>query len=812
LDYEGQFMQSVESYKKGIKLLEEHHDFGNKDLPDFYNDLAYVYGEMSIQPLERVNYSKAFDYIEKYHSDDLDTYTSIYMNYMQALSDYGNKERASEVRKIANSHLRGIEKPLNRFRYYLGEANYLRSFPVKKEIDSLQNDFLLFLAEMPDDIRKKYSNYTFYTLDALGYGMLKLKNFSAAEKIFAHMKTKAETSLDKMKAESNLAAVYFHKEDYQNAAKTYKRSYLYLPVSSQTINSLMLLTARSQSLARSGFTIKAKAVLEKMWKGYFKNELTESILQNSEFEKNSNRWLYILTSSAEVFRRTYELAGKEEDIRFAGLFAEKAAQMFSGYYSKGFFHEDLEENVSTISEELLHFLRLAKPGQHKTEGILNLIENNQSAYVWNKFLLRQFDQNDSAFDDFSTFHYDLSIAETDMEKRHLWQRKFHLLEDINPAWASFVSKQLNMSELRKKLSNDQCLLRYILTKNEVWACVLSRNEVKTFWLGDRKEIETQTKDYFKAVSQRKESYKEIGHLLYQSLLKPLEVKSGNIIIIPEGVLSRLPFEALGSIPLIGQANVSYLNDLKFFDLPVSGRPNNNQVIAFAPEYKNTLGYAQLTSTVKETELLQELFTATVFKGVSATKNRFIEYAPDYDVVHLAMHATSDTVNYGNSSLVFDDGGRLTFDEISALDLPAEMVVLSACNTANGKQLPGEGLMSLSRALTLAGTRSLLHTLWQIPDTETAEIMSGFYQNLADGMTKDEALAKAKREFIQDNPIKRHPWYWAGFVLNGEKSSVQIERKESRIGRFALLIPILLLIIYLISRRRSFAFSRRGKSL
>ena len=62
-------------------------------------------------------------------------------------------------------------------------------------------------------------------------------------------------------------------------------------------------------------------------------------------------------------------------------------------------------------------------------------------------------------------------------------------------------------------------------------------------------------------------------------------------------------------------------------------------------------------------------------------------------------------------------------------------------------------------------------MWQVPDKETSEIMISFYENLKEGQSKDEALANAKRDFIQNNPMKNHPFYWAGFVVNGDVSPI-----------------------------------------
>ena len=104
-----------------------------------------------------------------------------------------------------------------------------------------------------------------------------------------------------------------------------------------------------------------------------------------------------------------------------------------------------------------------------------------------------------------------------------------------------------------------------------------------------------------------------------------------------------------------------------------------------------------------------------------------------------------------------------------------MDVLSACDTGNGVLKSGEGIMSISRALTYAGVQSSVYSLWQVPDKETAEIIIDFYKNLKEGQYKDEALSNAKKTFISKNPLKAHPYFWAGFVVNGNTEPLEITK-------------------------------------
>jgi CHAT domain-containing protein len=147
----------------------------------------------------------------------------------------------------------------------------------------------------------------------------------------------------------------------------------------------------------------------------------------------------------------------------------------------------------------------------------------------------------------------------------------------------------------------------------------------------------------------------------------------------------------------------------------------------------------------------------------------------YRVLHLATHALVDDRDPRLTGVVLslvDAEGRpqdgvLSLDEISRLELAAELVVLSACRTALGRELRGEGLLGLTRAFFNAGARRVVATLWEVQDEATAVLMERFYRAyLGRGLPPGEALRQAQRSFLAD-PRWSDPYYWSGFVLQGE---------------------------------------------
>ena len=115
-----------------------------------------------------------------------------------------------------------------------------------------------------------------------------------------------------------------------------------------------------------------------------------------------------------------------------------------------------------------------------------------------------------------------------------------------------------------------------------------------------------------------------------------------------------------------------------------------------------------------------------------------------------------------------EDGFLQMREIFNLNLDADLVVLSGCETGRGKLLKGEGLVGLSRAFLAAGARSLVVSLWRVNDRSTSLLMEAFYLNLKEGLGKAEALHQAKLALMKvEEGRYAHPYYWAPFILIGD---------------------------------------------
>jgi CHAT domain-containing protein len=191
----------------------------------------------------------------------------------------------------------------------------------------------------------------------------------------------------------------------------------------------------------------------------------------------------------------------------------------------------------------------------------------------------------------------------------------------------------------------------------------------------------------------------------------------------------------------------------------------------------------------------------VHVGGRASEKAFKEEASEYRVLHLATHFLSDDRQPLYSKIVLsqeDDAqedGYLQTYEIFNTQLNADLVVLSACNTGLGKLSRGEGLVGMSRAFLYAGVPSLVVSLWSVDDESTSILMESFYLHLSEGLSKKQALRRAKLDYLETaRGNKRDPFYWAPFILVGDWSPVAGLRDSGRSMTMWIAVVIALLVV------------------
>jgi CHAT domain-containing protein/tetratricopeptide (TPR) repeat protein len=319
-----------------------------------------------------------------------------------------------------------------------------------------------------------------------------------------------------------------------------------------------------------------------------------------------------------------------------------------------------------------------------------------------------------------------------------------------------------------------------------------------------------------------ESYRKRAHRLYRTLLAPLEqdLKSvKRLIVSPDAMLYAVPFEALvasdggrayadldyvsrrfeiqtaySATLLARQRNEKRVFDRKFVgfgdpDYPSEavaarrGAESGGRKLNVPEDLKPFLGplpgtreqeregtWDKLPYSRPEVEESARQFKESEIHLDKDASERGVRSVTGARILHFACHGVLDPQEPMRSGLMLtadkEFDGRLEAREIAALKLPVELVVLSACNSAQGEILAGEGLIGLTRAFMIAGARSVIASLWTVSDEGGKEFMIAFYKRLAGGMDKARALAETKREFMRHEKYSA-PYYWAGFVLHGD---------------------------------------------
>ncbi|MDN5200648.1 CHAT domain-containing protein [Fulvivirgaceae bacterium BMA10] len=328
------------------------------------------------------------------------------------------------------------------------------------------------------------------------------------------------------------------------------------------------------------------------------------------------------------------------------------------------------------------------------------------------------------------------------------------------------------------------------------------------------------------------NFVSIAHQLYLHLFAPVKAhltdEIERITIVPHGVLSLIPFELLISAELDNQVinyrELPYL--LKDYQISYAYSGTlwakkyheksewEQQFAGYAPTYQTSLladsraleeygsfrdEITNLKYTNEEIRNAATFFKGATFSGENATEALFKKEGGKYQILHLAMHAIVDKENPLQSKLIFTqnedslEDGFLNAYELYNMELNAELAVLSACNTGYGKVAKGEGVMSLGRAFAYAGCPSIVMSLWPAQDRATADIMTYFYDGLSQGEPKDIALHNAKLKYLQNTEdLFVHPFYWAGFVIQGDPRPIEMHSKFRYWWVFGLVAGLVLL--------------------
>jgi CHAT domain-containing protein/predicted negative regulator of RcsB-dependent stress response len=376
--------------------------------------------------------------------------------------------------------------------------------------------------------------------------------------------------------------------------------------------------------------------------------------------------------------------------------------------------------------------------------------------------------------------------------------------------AAVAAEPLPLDEIRRRvLDDDTVLVEYALGETRSHAWVVTRGSMAAIELAPRARIDAAARRLHRLASagHKRELQVQLRRALEQAsalILAPLgdRLTAKRLVIVPDGALQYVPFAALPvrAAPALSEASrrrvegghrdmvlaeryeivvlpsASAIGAMRqSFDSakgerlaqgrPVEG-PRTVAVVANrrAPSGDAAAQFAPLPFARREADAIAALAGRDDTLLVESGVNRAA--LAGARIVHFAAHAVLDVDRPERSGIALDSG-LLTLKDIYSLQLDADLVVLSACRTALGKEVAGEGLIGLTRGFMYAGARSVVASLWDVSDAATATLMTRFYRRLlVDGFTPSAALRDAQRSMALE-PRWSAPYYWAGFVLQGE---------------------------------------------
>ena len=412
------------------------------------------------------------------------------------------------------------------------------------------------------------------------------------------------------------------------------------------------------------------------------------------------------------------------------------------------------------------------------------------------------------------------------------QRLSALLENEYPQYyeLKYKSHTATIAEIQSAIDERTGIIEYSLGQHSLTTFIITKSSFDVLTIPTPPNFNKLTSTFYKAIKTVGEKdYVRSGINLYDLLIRPLKRKlhgKNRLVIIPDGVLYYIPFEALiANTPrqanqaidftkleyLLRSYEISYsysssfyLNRLQqkdstatkalsfvgfapvFRDTDSNGIFHSNNVMAFEkdPSVLRSITvdgkkFSELKYSEREVSSVAEDFEKKGKRGTSflydnASEENFKLNVGKYSCVHIATHGYINEEHPQLSMLLFSqpqhssttEDGVLYASEMYNLSLNADLLVLSSCQSGLGKYVKGEGIIAMTRGFFYSGAHNIIFSLWKVYDKQTNALMTEFYDHVLEGETFSSALRKSKLRLIADRSTA-FPSKWSGFILVGK---------------------------------------------
>lgn len=814
----GRYEKAEQHYLNALKIARSILEDASPTYSSLLNNLGLLYNTMGRYEEAEQLYLEVIEIDRK--SNNAHYYATSLNNLAVLYQEMGCYEAAKKL-YLQSQKLRKKIYGVDHVNYALGLNN------IGNLYEAMDEDFIA--AEYYKDVRKIVSvdnPHYVYSLNASAKLYFKQKKYTKAENLWLKaLKSSQEEMGEKHPATAQywdqLAKLYLEQGVIDKALDYCKKGLLANTPGLETATfvdweQLDTTTYFSNERARASLSTLLgifqyrcnKTRFKKIWEEYFTissiaMRLNERI--RNDFTSNGNKLRVLEHNIASLgcgIQAAIFLGGKDY-YEQAFAFAEQnksilLMEALKGQQARALGNLPdslilLELSLQRQQEGLLKKKMLAK---NKAEKITTAVESNQLNLKINRLV-------------------------TSLQKQY---PQYHKLKYNNTT--------VSVQEIQALLNPKSLLLEYFILEDSTYLFIVSKDKIDIVTIPYSKtklneyinSLRLSLSDYDLIDKAPKEAYllyTKSAEWLYRKLLK--EALKGkeveDLIIVTDGALGHIPFEVFLTEPatqkgnnyeilnyLVKDYNISYSYSASLWkeNLKQAASPlqplSNQQVLAFAASYPKpqhslfslrsenicTIRSAleDLPAATKEVKGLSKMFYGEFLTGVVASETNFKKLAPNYGVIHLAMHGVSNEWAPILSSLAFSEDYQTVEDnflqayEIAQLSLKANLVVLSACETGYGKFQQGEGVISLARSFMYAGVPSLVVSLWQVNDQATAIIMRLFYENLAKGMSKSKALRNAKLGYLDlFEGMAVHPALWSAFIQVGDSTAIKLEVKK-----------------------------------
>lgn len=634
-----------------------------------------------------------------------------------------------------------------------------------------------------DQVSRDYIDYGNFYTDSLHY--YEKAKFCYFQTINHAKKINDSTLL--AKANTNLAELYLKQNDFSSASKYIHKAFAYLnaPVSSLYKN------PASSDLYKTGINETIIVLIN--------NKI--DVLLKTFAAKGDNNALKACMQTCLVMDTIITKMRKDQ--------TGDESKLYWRNYTKDFYSNAIKTSfLANNADAAFYFIE-------KSRAVLlndKLNELNASSYLSKTDASKQEDyeiriielqQKLSALPDTSDKYAALQLQL--LNTKNDYEQFIKSLEQKYPVYYQYKYAD-NVPTLRALQSylkkNHQSFIHYFFADTATYILAITASQTHFIKLSQQEFNKNDLTSLLQLCSDKKilnnnyRLFALLSNSIYKKIFQPLQLTEGRVVICTENTV--VPFEALctdtnGKQFLLNDYSFSYAYSAGFLMKQFNNPPAKGNFIGFAPvSFDKSLGVVDLKNAANALNISASFYNNDkLFTYTNASRHNFFSYAPSYSVVSIFSHAYADTTD--NEPVLFMQDSIIHLSELQTLNNPAiKLVLLSACQTNVGKNATGEGIYSLARGFASAGIPSVSATLWKADEQTIYVISEKFNEYLSEGMTKDEALQKAKLNFIQNNSREKTlPYYWANMILIGNADAIKLKQKA---GGFWWLSGSLLLIL------------------